>query len=180
MVVLPVLAIGVLGTGVPRLACLRPAAWLTSGPVRPIFINPSSRPSRGAKPRGPDDARPPQGRPRQAGSRGGGEIKARGTSRGAHDVSHDDQDQAGASLRSVLVSSLVQSRQAQARSTNALGKGFHIGATRPRLAERRDGGHHGAQDGVIASAFGSRRPTLVRIACTSCPFKMAIVVSLPA
>ena len=34
---------------------------------------------------------------------GGGEIKARGTSRGSHDASHDDQGcQAGASPRSVL------------------------------------------------------------------------------
>ena len=36
-----------------------------------------SRPSRGAKPRGADDTRLPQKRPRQAGSRGGREIKAR-------------------------------------------------------------------------------------------------------
>ena len=33
------------------------------GPVRPIFINSSSRPSRGAKPRGADDTRLHQGRP---------------------------------------------------------------------------------------------------------------------
>ena len=37
----------------------------------------------------------------------GGEIKARQTSRGPRDVSHDDRDQAGASARSVLASSLV-------------------------------------------------------------------------
>ena len=61
--------VGVLGTRVPRLACLRPAAWL-------IFISTSSRPSRGAKPRGVDERELPQARPRQAGSRGGGEIKA--------------------------------------------------------------------------------------------------------
>ena len=47
-----------------------------SGPVWPIFINTCSRPSRGAKPRGADDRRLPQARPRQAGLRGGGEIKA--------------------------------------------------------------------------------------------------------
>ena len=52
----------------------------SSGPVRPVFINPSSRPSRGAKPRGADNLRLPQGRPHQAGSRGLGEIKARSTS----------------------------------------------------------------------------------------------------
>ena len=47
-----------------------------SGPVRPTFISSSSRPSRGAKPRGADDRKLPQRQPHQAGSRGGGEIKA--------------------------------------------------------------------------------------------------------
>ena len=68
--------VGVLGTRVPRLACLRPMAWPHQRPSRPIFISQHSRPSRGAKPHGADDTRPPQGRPHQAGSRGGGEIKA--------------------------------------------------------------------------------------------------------
>ena len=152
----------------------------TGGPVRPIFINQQSRPLRGAKPRGADDTRPPQEWPHQAGSRGGGEIKERGTSRGPRDASHDDQGQAGASPRSVLVSSLVQRGQATERSTEASGKGFHIGATRPRPAERLDGGHRGAQDGVIASAFGSRRPTLVRITCTRCsPSKWPLLAPFP-
>ena len=84
----------------------------------------------------------------------------RGTSRGAQDASHDDQDQAGASLHNVLVSSLVQRGQAQARSTEASSKGFHISATRPRPAGRQDGGHHGAQGGVTTRAFGRRRPLL--------------------
>ena len=44
-----------------------------------------------------------------------------------------------------------------------------ISVTRPRLAERQDRGHRGAQDGVITRTFGSRRPPLVRIAYTSCP-----------
>ena len=153
----PGATVGILGMGVPRLACLRPAAWLSSVPVRPVFINPSSRPSRGAKPRGAGNARPPRGQPHQAGSRG------------AHDASHDDQDKAGTSLHSVLISSLVQRGEAQAQSTEASGKGFHIGATRPRPAGQQVGGHRGAQDGVITSTFGSRRPPLVRIACTSCP-----------
>ena len=47
-----------------------------SGPVRPIFIDTCSRPSRGSKPRGADNTELPQARPHQAGSRGGGEIKA--------------------------------------------------------------------------------------------------------
>ena len=116
---------------------------LSGGPVRPIYINSSSRPSRGAKPRRADDASLPQERPHQAGSRGGGGIKAQSTSRGARDVGYDDQDQTGASQRSVLVSSLVQRGQAQARSTKASSKGYHIGATRPRPAVQQDGGHHG-------------------------------------
>ena len=90
-------------------------------------------------------------------AREGGEIKARKTSRGPRDVSYDDRDQAGASTRSVLVSSLAPRGQAQARSTEASTKGFHIGATRPRPAGRQDGGHHGAQDGVTPRAFCRRR-----------------------
>ena len=106
----------------------------------------------------------------------------RGTSRGARDASHDDRGcQAGASLRSVLLSSLVQREQAQPRSTEASGKGCHFGATRPRPGGLQDGGHRGAQDGVIASAFGSQRPPLVRITCTRCsPSKWPIVGALPA
>ena len=38
-------------------------------------------------------------------------------------MSHDDRDQAGASTRSVLVSSLVLRKQAQAWSTEASSKG---------------------------------------------------------
>ena len=38
------------------------------GPARPIFTNTNPKPSRGAKPRGADDAELPQARPRQAGS----------------------------------------------------------------------------------------------------------------
>ena len=46
------------------------------GPVRPIFINTSSRPSRGAKPRGADDKELLQEQPHQAGSRGGRVFQA--------------------------------------------------------------------------------------------------------
>ena len=108
------------------------------------------------------------------------ERSRRGTSRGAHDRSHDDQGQAGANAHSVPLSSLVLRRQAQARSTEASGKGFHICATRPRPAGRQDGGHRGARDGVIASAFGSQRPTLVRITCTTCsPSKWPLLAPFP-
>ena len=79
-----------------------------------------------------------------------------------HDAIHDDQ---GRQPRSVLLSSLVQREQAQARASS---KGTRFGATRPRPTERQDGGHRGAQDDVITSTFGSRRPPLVRITCTRC------------
>ena len=111
-----------------------------------------------------------------------GDIKAGQTSRGSRDVSHDDQDQAGASARNVLVSSLVLRRLAQARSTEASGKGFHISATRPktnRTARRRSPWnprlhHH--------QSLLQAKTTFVRIACTSCPLSKlpAVVGSLPA
>ena len=47
-----------------------PRRGSTSGPIRPIFTSKHSRLSRGAEPREADNARPPQGRPHQAGSRG--------------------------------------------------------------------------------------------------------------
>ena len=56
--------------GSPDLPACGPRRGSTSGPARPIFTSKHSRPSRGAKPREADDARPPQGRPHQAGSRG--------------------------------------------------------------------------------------------------------------
>ena len=81
--------------GSPDLPAYGPQRGSTSGPVRPIFTSKHSRPTRVAKPREADDARPPQGRPLQAASRGA-EISRGQTSRGSRDVSHDDQDQAGA------------------------------------------------------------------------------------
>ena len=167
----PRATIGVLGTGVPRLACLRPAAWLKGGAQH----DPSS-PTQTQDPReGPSLA----GRTTRSFLRHGlvrlareeAERSRRGTSRGAHDASHDDREQAGASAHSVLVSSLVLRRQAQARSTEASSKGFHITATRPRPAGRQDGGHCGAQDGVTTRAFGRRGPTLVRISVPDVPLQ---------
>ena len=128
-----------------------------------------TRPSREAKPREADGTKTYPGAASLGWLPRSGDIKAAQTSRGTRDVSHDDRHQAGAGACSVLVSSLVLRRQAQARSTEASGKGFHIGATRPRTAGRQDGGHRGAHGGVTIRAFGRRRPPFVRIACTSCP-----------
>ena len=107
----------------------------TYHPARPIFTSKHSRPSRGGRRKTSSGAASPGWL-----TRGGG-IKARGTSRGFYDASHDDWSQAGANTRSVLVSSLVLKGQAQTRSPEASCKGFHIGATRPRPAGWQDGGH---------------------------------------
>ena len=152
----------------------------SGGPARPIFISSSSRPSRGAKPRRADDMKLPQRQPHQAGSRGGGEIKA-GVPREEPVTQamtiETRRAPGGRRPAQCPCFPLVQRGQAQA---GASGKGFHSGATRPRLEERRDGGHRGAQDGVITSAFGSRRPTLVRITCTRCsPSKWPLLVPFP-
>ena len=97
------------------------------------------------------------------------ESSRRGTSRGAHDASHNDQGrQSGASPRSVLLSSLVQREQAQARASS---KGICFGATRPRPSQRQGGGHGGAQEGVIVIAFDRRGPTLVRISVLDVPLQ---------
>ena len=158
-----------------------PRRGSTSGPVRPVFINQVQDPREGTSPVGWTRQGPLRGGLTRQAREGGGKIKARGNSQGSHDASHVNQGQAGASVHSVLVSSLVLRKQAQVRSTEASSKGFHISATRPRPEGRQDGGHHGSQDGVTTRAFGRRIPPFVRITCTSClPSNLAVVGSLPA
>ena len=167
--------------GVPRLACLRPMAWLHQRPCmahlhqRTLKTLARGQASRGGR------RKTSSGAASLGWLMRGGETKAGGTLRGHYDASHDDQGQAGVSVRSVLISSLVLKRQAQMRSPEALGKGFHIGATRPRPAGQQDEGHRGAEDGVTTRAFGRRRLPLVRKTCTSClPSNLVVVGSLPA
>ena len=146
-----------MGTGVPRLACLRPMArlceWARTAHLHRQAFKTLARgqASRGGRHKTSSGAASPGCLARS------GEIKAGQTSRGSRDVSHEDQDQAGASARSVLVSSLVLRRQAQARSTEASSKGFHIGATRPGPPGRQDEGHPGAHYNVTTRAFCRRR-----------------------
>ena len=138
-------------------------------PYDPSSPTKRPRPLRGAKPRG---------RTTRSFLRHGlvrlaheeAESSRWGTSRGAHDASHDDQGrQPGASPRSVLLSSLVQGEQAQTRASS---KGVHFGATRPRPVQRQDGGHRGAQFGVTTRAFDRRGPTLVRISVLDVPLQI--------
>src|SRR3954468_7197320 len=98
--------VGVLGTGVPRLACLRPAAWLKRGPsTAHLHQNKTQDPREGPSLAGRTTRRfLRRGLVRLAHEEA--ERSSRGTSRGAHDASHDDQGcQAGASPRSVSLSS---------------------------------------------------------------------------
>ena len=166
--------------GYPDLPACGPGHGSTNGLVRPIFIGNHSRPrpSRGAKPREADDTKTSLGAASPGWLPRSRDIYARCTSRGSHDVSRDDQGQAGAGLHNVLTSSLVQRGQAQARSTKASSKGYHISATRPRPAGRRSSQspqqrHH--------QSLWQAKTTFVRITCTSClPSKLVVVGSLPA
>ena len=126
--------VGVLGTGSADLPACGPRRGWAGRSIRPIFIDKAfktlarGQASRGGR-RGTSSGVASPGRLAR-----GEEIKARQTSRGSHDVSRDHQDQAGSNACSVLVSSLVLRRQAQARSIEASSKGFHIGATRPKTS----------------------------------------------
>ena len=92
--------------GSPDLPACGPWRGSTSGPVRPIFTNKHSRPSRGGRHKTSSGAASLGWLARS------GEIKARQTSRGSNDVRHDERDQAGARAHSVLVSPSVLRKQA--------------------------------------------------------------------
>ena len=91
----PGATVGVLGTGVPRLACLRPAAWLKEWPsMAHLHQHMLKTLARGqASQGGRQEA--------SSGTASSGWLvrrrrdHRRGTSRGAHDASHDDRGQSG-------------------------------------------------------------------------------------
>ena len=139
--------------GCPDLPACGPWRGSVNGPVRPSFSNNDTRPSQGAKSREADDTKTSLGAASLGWLPRSGDIYAMCTSRGSHDVSHDDQGQAGASGRSVPVSFLVLRRQAQAWSLEESSKDFHISAARPRPPGRQGGGHHRAHCSVTTRAF---------------------------
>ena len=103
--------VGVLGMGVPRLACLRPMAWLCErARTTHLHQQTSKTLARGQASRG-GQQEASSGATSSGGVARRRRDQGRDPSRGARDASHDDQDQAGASTRSVLVSSLVLRRQ---------------------------------------------------------------------
>ena len=162
-------SVGVLGTGVPRHACLRPAVWLKGGPsMAHLHQRRPKTVARGQASRG--------GRHRaSSGTASSGWLARRRRDQGGvpHEVpvtqAMTTKGARRAPARAVSsLSSLVQREQAQARASS---KGIHFGATRPRPAERQDGSHRGAQVGVIIRVFGRRGPTLVRISVPDVPLQ---------
>ena len=145
--------VSVLGTGLPRLACLRPTAWLHQWPGTAQLRQQLLKTLTSGQACEADDTKTSLGATSLGWLPRSGDIYAGGTSRGSHDMSRDDQGQAGANGRSVPVSSLVLRRQAHALGPEASSKGSHIGATRTRPAGRQDGGHRGAHNNVTIRAF---------------------------
>ena len=110
--------------GSPDLPARGPRQGFASRHVWPIFINKAFKTLvRGQASRG-RQRRTSSGAASLGWLVRGREIKARRTSRGSNDASHDDRDQAGASAHNVLGTSLVLGRQAQMMSTEASGKRF--------------------------------------------------------
>src|SRR3954469_17041612 len=164
----PGATVGVLGTGGPRLACLRRGSG--GGPTWPIFINTKLKTlARGQASRGG----------RQGASSGTaslGWLTRRRRNQGGvpHEVPMTQAMTIKGARRALAraassLSCLVQRGQAQARGSS---KGTHFGATRPRPAPRQGGSHCGAQAGVITRTFGRRRPTLVRISVPDVPLQI--------
>ena len=94
----PGATVGILGTGVPRLACLQPMAWLHQRPCMAHLHQQTLKTlARGQALRG-GRRKTSSGVASLGRLARGGEIKARGTSRGSCDASHDDQGQAVSSF----------------------------------------------------------------------------------
>ena len=154
--------------GVPRLACLRPVAWLKGWPnTAHLHQHELKTLARGQASWGV----------RQeafSGTNSSGWLARRRRDQGGvpHEVpmtqAMTTKGTRRAPARSVLLSSLVQRGQAQARASS---KGIHFGATRPRPAQRPEGSHCGAQAGVITRTFDRRGPTLVRISVPAVPLQ---------
>jgi hypothetical protein len=156
----PGATVGVLGTGVPRLACLWPRAWHLHRPEVAHLHQPPPSPSRGAKPREGDSLKAPEdplhqqltspsrgAKPREAGSikTSGGSSSAglapeeqrilcKPLSGGQDDVDHDNHSQVGASGRRTTVSSLVRRGQGQAMESRGSSQRFPSSCNKTKTA----------------------------------------------
>src|SRR3954465_7805893 len=174
----PGATVGVLGTGVPRLACLRPAAWLQRGPsTAHLHQHKPKTLARGQASRGGRHGA-------SSGAASSGWLTRRRRDQGGvpHEVpmtqAMTTKGARRAPARAVSsLSSLVLREQAQTRGSS---KGTHFGATRPRPTPRQGRSHCGAQASVITRAFGSGRPTLVRISVPDVPLQIGqLLVPFP-
>ena len=96
------------------------------------------------------------------------ERSRRGTSRGAHDASHDDQGRhAGSRARSVLPFLFG----AKGASTGESIKQRHPFRCNETKTSPTAGSHCGAQASVTNRVFGRRGPTLVRISVLDVPLQ---------
>ena len=110
----------------------------------------------------------------------GGEIKARQTSRGSRDVSHDDRDQAGASAQCPCFLFGAKGANAGAEYQDVKQRfPYQCNETKTsRMARRRSPWSPGRRH---HQSLWQAKTTFVRIACTSClPSNLAVVGSLPA
>ena len=95
MLTLAPTCVGILGMGVPKLACLQPVAWLKWGPsaahLHQLKLKTLARgqASRGGQQKASSEAASSDRLVRRRRDQG------RNTSRGARDASHDDRDQTG-------------------------------------------------------------------------------------
>ena len=97
-----------------------------------------------------------------------GDIYAKGTSRGAHDVRRDDQGQAGASGRRVPVASLVLKGKRR-RGVRGIRQRFPYRCNKTmtsRTAGQRSSWSPGRRH---HQSFVQAKTTFVRVASTSCP-----------
>mgnify|MGYP005845095663 CR=1 FL=1 len=176
--------VSVLGTGVPRLASLWPAAWLK--------WLPSTARLHQYKTQDPHEGPSLVGRTMQ-GFLGDGlarqareepERSRQGTSPGARDASHDDRYQAGvrrAPAYAVSLFPLWCKGGKHRRGVPRHQAKVEILVQRDR--DQRSGRMEVTVEPKAASSlviFGSRRPTLVRITCTGCsPSKWPLLAPFP-
>ena len=161
------------------LAC-GPWRGSTSGPVRPIFTNKHSRPSRGAKPHKADDTRPPRERPHRAGSRGA-ERSRQGTPR---EVSVTQAMATGARRvqRAQCPRFLFGAKEASAGAeSRGIKQRFLYWCNKTKAARTVGRRSSRSPQQCHHQSLWQAKTTFVRIACTSClPSKLSVVGFLPA
>ena len=147
-------SVGVLVTGVPRLACLRPTAWLHRRPGTAQLQHQQHKTlTRGQASRSRQRQDPRGDRPPQAGSRGA-ESSMQGLPHEAQ-LTRAMTTKARRAPRGhrAQVSYSVQRRQATGMESRGISQRFPSGAMRPRPQGRQDEGHHRAHRSVTTMGY---------------------------